>query len=110
MNAARVPAKLTFSLDTTHTAGVEIRRARFLALKSPIAAAITFEGSFDGVTYFPIKDGAGAAIGFTTVVGALQPIPSHDLVIAPRWLRIVTPVQAADITFEFAMKTDEDEV
>ena len=106
METKRIVAPLKFATDSTHTAGVEISAVRFLALKSPIAAAITFEGSFDGVTFFPIKDAAGAAIGFTSVVGATQPIPSHDTVIAHRWIRIVTPVQAADITFEFAAKLE----
>ena len=106
MEARRIAAKLTVATDTTHTAGVDISNVRFLGLKSPIAAAITFEGSFDGVTFFPIKDAAGAAVGFTTVVGAVQPIPSHDTVITCRFIRIVTPVQGADITFEFSAKSE----
>jgi hypothetical protein len=107
----RKPAKLTVATSTTRTAPVLVGDVTKIALKSPIAAAITFEGSFDagiGVTptWSPIKDLAGADLTMTTVTTGSQPLPSPDTILAHRYIRIVTPAQGADITFEFICKVD----
>jgi len=106
----RVPALLV-TADPTHTPGVEIESARFISLRTPIAAAITFEGSVDANTastptpvWSPIRDAAGVAVGFTTVANSWQALP--DACLSVRWIRAVTPSQGSNQLFEFSIKED----
>jgi len=105
----RRPAKITVANSTTRSAPVLVGDVIKIALKSPIAAAITFEGSMDagmGVTptWFPIADISGTALTMTTVTTSSQPLPSPDTILAHRYIRIVAPAQGSDVTFEFICK------
>lgn len=90
---------------TSLSAAVNLANQRLYAIQMPAAwdaAALTFQGSYDGVTFANVYDVTNAELSYTVAAARFYVLPSTPLLIGLKFLKVrsgpsATPVnQTAD--------------